>query len=89
MANNGNDGVVGDSVQVNYYFNKNKELSRNARFLGSRMTSEFYGIVLRKENLDLKRKIDASLTELLRNGRVQKLHQKWNLGKFSIVPLPE
>ena len=23
MANNGNDGVVGDSVQVNYYFNKN------------------------------------------------------------------
>ena len=89
MANNGNDGVVGDSVQVNYYFNKNKELSRNARFLGSRMTSEFYGIVLRKENLELKRKIDASLTELLRNGRVQKLHEKWNLGKFSIVPLPE
>jgi ABC-type amino acid transport substrate-binding protein len=53
------------------------------------MTSEFYGVVLSKENLELKRKIDASLTELLRNGRVQKLHQKWNLGKFSIVPLPE
>jgi ABC-type amino acid transport substrate-binding protein len=89
MANKGNDAVVGDSVQVNYYFNKNKELSRNARFLGSRMTSEFYGIVLRKGNLELKRKIDASLTELLSNGSVQKLHEKWNLGEFSIVPLPE
>ena len=35
MANKGNDGVVGDSVQVNYYFNKDKELIKNARFLGS------------------------------------------------------
>ena len=88
MANKGNDAVVGDSVQVNYYFNKKKELSQNARFLGSRMTSEFYGIVLGKENLELKRKIDASLTELLKNGRVKKLHEKWNLGEFSIIPLP-
>ncbi len=89
MANNGNNGVVGDSVQVNYYLNKNKELSQNARFIGSRMTSEFYGIALRKGNLELKRKIDASLTELLRNGRVKKLHDKWNLGEFSIVPFAE
>ncbi len=86
MANKGNDGVVGDSVQVNYYFNKNKELTQNARFLGSRMTSEFYGIVLRRENLELKQKIDASLKELLKNGMVQKLHGKWNLGDFAVVP---
>ena len=89
MANKGNDGVVGDSVQVNYYFNKNKELTQNARFLGSRMTSEYYGIVLRKENLGLKQKIDASLKELLKNGTVQKLHGKWNLGNFAVVPMPE
>ncbi len=86
MANKGNDGVVGDSVQVNYYFNKNKELTQNARFLGSRMTSEFYGIALRKENLELKQKIDASLKDLLKNGTVQKLHDKWNLGDFAVVP---
>lgn len=89
LANKGNDGVVGDSVQVNYYFNKNKELTQNARFLGSRMTSEFYGIVLRKDDFDLKQKIDASLTVLLKNGTIQKLHDKWNLGKFAVVPLPE
>ena len=89
LANKGNDGVVGDSVQVNYYFNKNKELTQNARFLGSRMNSEFYGIVLRKDDFDLKQKIDASLTALLKNGTIQKLHDKWNLGKFAVVPLPE
>lgn len=89
MANKGNDGVVGDSVQVNYYFNKDKELIKNARFLGSRLTSELYGIVLNKENIELKRKIDASLKELLENGVVKKLHKKWNLGDFSVVPVPE
>ena len=89
MANKGNDGVVGDSVQVNYYFNKNKELIQNARYLGSRMTSELYGIVLNKEDIELKQKIDASLKELLQNGMVQKLHKKWNLGDFSVVPVPE
>jgi glutamine transport system substrate-binding protein len=88
LANKGNDGVVGDSVQVNYYLNNNKELSQSARFLGSRMTSEFYGIVLRKENLELKQKIDASLMALLKNGTVQTLHDKWGLGEFAAVPLP-
>ena len=89
LANKGNDAVVGDSVQVNYYFTKNNELTQSARFLGSRMTSEFYGIVLRKDDIELKQKIDASLTALLNNGTIQKLHDKWNLGKFAVVPLPE
>ena len=89
LANKGNYGVVGDSVQVNYHLNKNKELGQNVRILGSRMTSEFYGVVLRKENLELKRRIDTSLTELLKNGKVEKLHKKWGLGEFAVVPLPE
>ena len=86
LANKGVDAVVGDSVQVNYYFKKNKELMGQARFLGSRMTSEYYGIVIRKEDKKLKNKIDASLTRLLKNGTVDKLHQKWQLGEFAIVP---
>jgi polar amino acid transport system substrate-binding protein len=89
LANKGNDGVVGDSVQANYYFNENKELTQNARFLGSRMTSENYGIALRKEDLELKQKIDVSLAELLKNGVVQKLHDKWNLGEFAAIPQPK
>ncbi len=87
LANKGSDGVVGDSVQVNYYFNKNKELSQGVHFLDSRMTSEFYGIVLRKEDVKLKQKIDASLTTLIKDGTVQTLHDKWDLGEFAVVPL--
>jgi len=86
LANKGVDAVVGDSVQVNYYFKENKELMGQARFLGSRMTSEYYGIVIRKEDKKLKSRIDASLARLLKNGTVDKLHQKWQLGEFATVP---
>ncbi|MGK0178412.1 MAG: ABC-type amino acid transport substrate-binding protein, partial [Nitrospinales bacterium] len=89
LANNGVDAVVGDSVQANYYFRNNKDLAGQARFVGSRMTSEFYGIVFRKEDGKLKNKIDASLTRLLKNGTVSRLHQKWELGDFATVPIPD
>ncbi len=89
LANKGNDGVVGDSVQANYHFSKNNELTRSTRFLGSRMTSEFYGIALRKEDSDLKKKIDASLTALIKDGTIQKIHDEWKLGEFAVVPSPE
>lgn len=88
LANKGVDAVVGDSVQANYYFRNNKDLIGHARFVGSRMTSEFYGIVLRKDDEQLKSKIDASLTRLLKNGTVSRLHQKWELGEFATVPKP-
>ncbi len=88
LANKGVDAVVGDSVQANYFFKKNKDLMGKARFLGSRMTSEFYGIVIRKENAQLKSKIDASLNRLLKNGTISRLHQKWELGEFATVPVP-
>ncbi len=54
--------------------------------MGSRMTSEFYGIVIRKEDKQLKSKINASLARLLQNGTIDKLHQKWELGEFAMVP---
>ena len=88
LANNGIDALVGDSVQVNYFLKNNKDLMGQARFMGSRMTSEFYGIVIRKEDKQLKTKIDESLTRLLQNGTINKLHQKWQLGKFAMVPNP-
>jgi len=86
LANNGIDALVGDSVQANYFLKNNKDLMGQARFMGSRMTSEFYGIVIRKEDKQLKSKIDASLARLLQNGTIDKLHQKWQLGKFAMVP---
>ena len=88
LANKGVDAVVGDSVQVNYYFKENKELMGQTRFLGSRMSSEYYGIVIRKEDKKLKNIINASLGRLLKNGTVDKLHQKWQLGEFANIPRP-
>ena len=86
LANKGVDAVVGDSVQANYYFKNNKDLIGKAHFVGSRMTSEFYGIVIRKEDKELKDKVDASLTRILKSGVIEKLHQKWELGEFAVVP---
>ena len=86
LANEGVDAVVGDSVQANYYFRNNKDLEGQARFVGSRMTSEFYGIVLRKEDKELKDKIDVSLRRLLKNGTISRLHKKWELGELATVP---
>ena len=80
--------MVGDSVQANYYFKNNKDLIGKAHFVGSRMTSEFYGIVIRKEDKELKDKVDASLKGLLKNGVIKKLHQKWEFGEFAAVPKP-
>ena len=88
LENKAIDAAVGDSAQVNYYFKKNKELNDTARLLGSRMTSEDYGIVLRKDDHELKLKIDSSLTNLLENGTVKKLHAKWDLGELMTVPRP-
>lgn len=86
LANKGIDAVVGDSVQANYYFKNNKDLNTNVRFVGSRMTSEFYGIVMRKEDKKLKDKVDASLTQLLKKGVIKQLHEKWELGNFAEIP---
>jgi ABC-type amino acid transport substrate-binding protein len=86
LANKGVDAVVGDSVQANYYFRNNKDLEGQARFVGSRVTSEFYGIVIRKKDKELKNKIDASLTRLLKNGTISRLHKKWELGELATVP---
>ena len=52
------------------------------------MTSEDYGIVLRKDDHELKLKIDSSLTNLLENGTGKKLHAKWDLGELMTVPRP-
>ena len=35
---------------------------------------------------ELKDKVDTSLARLLKNGTILKLHQKWELGEFAVVP---
>lgn len=81
------DAVVGESSGTLYYKTHEKELFEKIKMVGEIMTDEFYGIVLRKEDRGLMEKINRALARLLKNGAVQKLHDKWGLGKAASVPV--
>lgn len=80
--------VLGDTVQINYFHKQNKKLNDKTRIAGQRLTAENYGIVFRKDNPKLLADINGALSRLLKNGTVQKMLVKWDLGKLSAVPAP-
>jgi polar amino acid transport system substrate-binding protein len=86
LTNGGLIAVLGDTAQINYFHNENKELNEKTKIVGQRLTSEDYGIVFRKDSQELILKINKALNHLLKTGVVNKLHEKWNLGPFSTVP---
>ncbi|MGV7220801.1 MAG: transporter substrate-binding domain-containing protein [Nitrospinales bacterium] len=89
LTNGGLIAVLGDTAQINYFHKENKELNEKTKIVGQRLTSEDYGIVFRKDSSELIKNINLALTNLLINGTVKKLHNKWNLGNFSTVPTPQ
>lgn len=80
------DAVVGESSGTLYYKNQEKEYFQKIRMVGEILTEEHYGIVLRKDDADLKQRIDRALDELLKDGTIKKLHEKWELGRAAEVP---
>ena len=80
------DAVVGESTGTLYYKNQQKEYFQKIRMVGEILTEEFYGIVLRREDQELKNRIDRALAELLTDGTVAHLHEKWELGRAAAVP---
>jgi len=80
------DAVVGESSGTLYYRTHEKELFQKIKMVGEIMTEEYYGIVLRKNDTELMEKINRALRRLLENGAIQKLHDKWSLGKAASVP---
>jgi len=82
------DAVVGESTGTLYYKNQQKEYFQKIRMVGEILTEEFYGIVLRREDQELKNRIDRALAELLKDGTVARLHEKWELGRAAAVPAP-
>jgi glutamate/aspartate transport system substrate-binding protein len=48
--------------------------------VGSPMSSEVYGCMMRRGDHELKRMVDSALTELMRNGEAMKLYAKWFQG---------
>jgi len=80
------DAVLGESTGTLYYKNQKKDYFQKIKMVGDILTEEFYGMVLRKEDRELLRKVNRALKKLLADGTVLKLHAKWDLGNSSVVP---
>lgn len=80
------DAVLGESTGTLYYKNQRKEYFQKIKMVGEILTEEYYGIVVHKENPELLKKINAALKQLLADGTIKRLHEKWDLGQAASVP---
>lgn len=80
------DAVLGESTGTLYYKNQKKDYFQKIKMVGSILTEEYYGMVLRKDDNELLGQVNTALKKLLADGTVQKLHTKWDLGNSSVVP---
>jgi polar amino acid transport system substrate-binding protein len=80
------DAVLGESTGTLYYKNQKKDYFQKIKMVGSILTEEYYGMVLRKDDSELLSQVNMALKKLLADGTVQKLHTKWDLGNSSVVP---
>lgn len=80
------DAVIGESTGTLYYKNQKKEYFRKIKMVGEILTEELYGIVLNKDNPALLARINRALEQLLKDGTLARLHQKWELGRAARVP---
>lgn len=80
------DAVLGESTGTLFYQNQNKPLFEKIKMVGEIMTNEHYAIVFRKEDTELKNKINIALQKVLEDGTVARLHKKWDLGQAAQVP---
>jgi polar amino acid transport system substrate-binding protein len=70
------DAVVIDGPVAALYL-KNPKFAGKIKTVGEPMTSEFYGIVVKKGNKELLDKINAALATLTTNGTLEQLKAKW------------
>ena len=69
------DAVLLDLPIAAFYGKPNPKL----KYAGEPMGEGLYGIAIRKEDAELKAKIDEILAELLRTGELRKIYEKWDL----------
>ncbi|MCE8426280.1 MAG: ABC transporter permease subunit [Candidatus Methanoperedens sp.] len=69
------DAVLLDLPIAAYYGKPNPKL----KYAGEPMGEGLYGIAIRKEDAELKVKIDEILADLLRSGELKKIYEKWDM----------
>jgi arginine/lysine/histidine/glutamine transport system substrate-binding and permease protein len=80
------DAVLGESTGTLFYKNQHKPLFEKIKMVGEIMTNEHYAIVFRQRDIELITLINSALNNVLQNGTVTQLHQKWDLGQAAQVP---
>ena len=84
------DAVVGESTGTLYYKNNDNAIFEKIKMAGEILTEEHYGIVMRQQDKELIDAVNRALQTLLKNGTVDKLHDRWDLGQAAVVPaLPQ
>lgn len=69
------DAVLMDQPIALYYGFHKKEL----KFVGPPISQMFYGIGIRKNENELLHKINNAIHELVKNGTLRKIYERWNL----------
>ena len=69
------DAVLLDLPIAAYYGKTNPRL----KFAGSPLGEGYYGIALRKDDDELRRRIDGILAKLLSSGELRRIYEKWDL----------
>ncbi len=69
------DAVLLDLPIAQYYAKHNSKL----KFVGPPVGRMEYGIAFRKEDKELRKKVNKAIDELIKNGTFQNILEKWNL----------
>lgn len=69
------DAVLLDLPIAVYYAKPDRRL----KFAGEPVGKGYYGIAIRKENVELKHAIDDILRKIIINGELKRIYEKWNL----------
>lgn len=77
LANKGVDGVVADAPLIRNYALQNERYKGLFTVIGGPMTTEEYGLVVRKGNSELLQALNRGLAKIRANGTYDKLIDKW------------
>ncbi|MBN2654827.1 MAG: ABC transporter permease subunit [Nitrospirae bacterium] len=69
------DGVLLDLPIAAYYAKPNDKL----KFVGDPIGRGYYGIAVRKENIELKKELDRILLKLYNEGDLARIYKKWDM----------
>lgn len=77
LVNGRIDGVVSDTPIAADFALQNDNYQNKLKIVGETLTSELYGIAIRKDRQDLLEKMNNALEELLQEGSIEALKSKW------------